>query len=57
MKTLQKFSFRLSFADFPLTEKLQKSLSRLGYDNPFEIQIQTLKHTLDGRYVLKKVIK
>lgn len=41
-----------SFDQYDLPNELKRSMRDLGYDKPFEIQKETLQHTLQGRLVL-----
>jgi superfamily II DNA/RNA helicase len=42
------------FASFNLPEPLIERMTKLGYNKPFEIQQETLKHTLEGRDLVGK---
>ena len=42
------------FSQYNLPSQLADRLKELGYTKPFEIQQATLKHTLNGRFVLSE---
>lgn len=43
-----------NFSDYNLPETLLASLKKLGYDKPFPIQEETLKHSLEGKDLIGK---
>lgn len=52
--TSYKGDSQASFSTFDIPEELQARLKELGYETPFEIQTETLKHTLAGKDLIGK---